>query len=318
MRTVRFGVMATALTCSISSFGDNTSAAKEPIPVASKAKTSAPSCPPADKCAACGSSCGTYPWEGAVEFGVRFSLASVSGPKDVSTAGITFAGSSTQYIHRSVLVLRGTSLFGLGGGTGGLEGALGGSVTGGIRAPVAEHHGPFVRAGIGGELFGNSQFYLSHIDLPLGEVGYQFARNRYVLEIGARVSPTLTGRYNTGDTGRRELGSSFAWAGYLSSLGEHSRFDASFTRFETRQGVPGTPVSVGRAAACGYLIELVALCLDGMYIVGDEEPSPALLPLGAASTSARSFYGGLTVGFISGSFTSREGTKVTPASPGSE
>ncbi len=319
MRKLGLGVTFVVLTASRAAGAQQTDSVKEPVKEPIPAATAAAKpCASGEPCATCGTQCDTYPWEGATEFGLRVSLANVSGPKDVTTLGVQFAGASTQHVHRGVFTLRGATLFGLGGGTGGLEGALGGSLTGGIRAPVAENHGPFARVGIGGELMGNSQFYFSHIDLPLGEVGYQFARDRYVFEIGGRVSPTLTGRYNTGDIERRELGSSFAWAGYLSSLGRHGRFDASFTRFETRQGIPGTPVSVGRATACGYFAKMMAVCVDGMYIVGDEQPTPALLPPLGASTTARSFYGGLTIGLLSGVDPKVEKTAVTPAPRGSD
>lgn len=243
----------------------------------------------------CKGGCGTAPWDSRVELGVRGNVMTVSGPEDATTVGFLFGGHSAQHWRNGILTLNGYTHFALGGGTGGLEGSLGGFITAGARAPFGEHHGPFARVGLGGELLGNSQFYFSHIDLPRGELGYVYDRGDYRFEIGGRISPTLTGRFNTGDASRRELGSSFSWSPYLFSQGKYGRFEASFTRFETLQGVPGTPVNVARFATCNYMFGIFAICADGMYLTGDEDPKGAA----ATSTRANAFYGGLLVGVLS-------------------
>lgn len=232
--------------------------------------------------------------------GIRGSFAHVSGPQNVTTAGAMFALESQIFRTSGLLSARTNAVAALGGGNGGVEGALGFGGTIGIRAPVAPNHGPIARVGLDMELQGNEQFYFSHIDLPLGEIGYQVSSGETVLELGARGAPLLTGRYNTGDTFRRELGTSFEWGGYVAAHGKIGRLDLSFTRIEARNTPPGTPVNVLKGTACGYVTKLVALCADGMYIDGDEEnlALPTAPPGGVPQPlPAKSFYGGLTVGF---------------------
>lgn len=233
--------------------------------------------------------------------GVRGSVAHVSGPQDATTVGATFSLSSEIYKTSGLLSARSSAIAGLGGGTGGVEGALGFGGTIGIRAPVTENQGPIARVGLSMELLGNQQFYFSHIDLPLGEIGYQISKGDTVLEIGARGAPLLNGRYDTGDTFRRELGTSFEWGGYLGAHGTLGRLDVSFTRIEDRSSPPDTPVSLLRGSACAYVTKLVAICADGMYIYGDEDLATSLPPPAAGapvvSAAAKSFYGGLTLGF---------------------
>jgi len=286
MRSFRSFLAASALT-SINAWAD-----EPPASSGDSAKEIVSSSQSAEECKG---GCGTRPWDSLLELGLRANLMTVQGPDDATTVGFVFAGHSAQYWRNDILTVRGSSHFALGGGTGGVEGSLGGFVTGGVRAPLGEAHGLFARVGFGGELLGNSQFYFSHIDLPLGEVGYGFERGRYLFEVGGRISPTLTGRYNTGDAARRELGSSFSWSPYFVSRGRYSRFEGSFTRFETRQDVPGTPVNVARGAACAYAADLIAICLEGMYFAGKEAPVAST----AAAMEATAFYGGVTVGLLS-------------------
>lgn len=226
--------------------------------------------------------------------GVRLSLASVGGPEKTTTGGAEFWLTSENYRTLHLASFRSSAIAGLGGGTGGVEGALGFSLAAGIRAPVAPTHGPILRAGLSMELLGNQQFYFSHIDLPLGEVGYQYAAGDTLFEIGARGAPLLTGRYNTGDDERRELGTSFDWGGYVAAHFHFGRLDAQLTRVEARSTDPGTPVDVLRGTACGYVTKDLAFCLDGMLLHGDEQPKPAPAPSDSSTTS---FYGGASFGF---------------------
>ena len=200
--------------------------------------------------------------------------------------------------ERSIFTMRGASALSLGGGSGGVEGSLSAAFTLGLRAPFGDTHGPFARVGLGGELLGNSKFYYSHIDLPLGEVGYQYVHDRTVLELGARATPILTGRYNTGDTSRRELGTSFAWGGYLAVHTRYGRLDGSFTRVEAHHTDPGTPVDVARGMACVYFAETVALCADGMWLRGDQQPVGVVTAGLPPGTMAESIYAGATLGFV--------------------
>jgi len=223
---------------------------------------------------------------------------SASAPASKSTFGAMFWAASENYKTDRFFALRSSGLAALGGGSGGLEGGLGGTVAVGIRVPVAAHHGPIVRVGLGGELLGNSQFYYSHIDLPIGEVGYQFMSGHTILEIGGRAAVILTGRYNTGDALHRELGTGAQYGGYVAAHSGFGRLDANFMHLPNGNNSPGTSVDVLRGTACAYAANLIALCLDGMYLHGDEQPP--LAPLGAVPLSypaAKTFYGGIMAGF---------------------
>jgi hypothetical protein len=231
--------------------------------------------------------------------GVRISLLHNGGIQDKTTFGVTAHAAGETYRTYRIFSLRTSGIAGLGGGSGGLEGALGGTVAAGIRVPVAEHHGPVIRVGLGGELLGNSQFYYSHIDLPIGEVGYQYTNGHTVFEIGGRGGSLITGRYNTGDSFRRELGTSLELGGYLAAHGNHGRIDVNYMHIAATPD-PGTGVDVLRGAACGYVVlDKVAICADAMFIHGDEQPPiiPAGTPPLTFDTSSTSIYGGLLVGF---------------------
>lgn len=253
------------------------------------------------------SSCGCddrKPWEETTVIGIRGSYLSVRGPERAHTLGLAFAGSSEQYKTDGLLALRGSSAFQLGGGSGGFEGQLAGAFAVGARGPVGATHGPVGRIGLGGELLGNDKFYYSHLELPIVEVGYQVLEGRNVVEIGGRIAPVLTGRYNTGDSQRRELGTSFEGGGYVALHSAFGRIDASYTRIEARKTDPGTPVDVLRGSACAY-VGVVALCGDAMYVRGDQAPpalpvvtGPTSGPPAAIDPEAKSLYAGVTLGLV--------------------
>ncbi len=245
-----------------------------------------------------GDNCPGDTWDLSSVLGVRLSLLHNGGLQNKTTFGVTAHGAGETYRTYKLFSLRSSGIAGLGGGSGGLEGALGGTLALGIRIPVAEHHGPVIRAGLGGELLGNSQFYYSHIDLPIGEIGYQYSSGHTVFEIGGRAGSLITGRYNTGDSFRRELGTSLEVGGYLAAHVEHGRIDINYMHIAATPD-PGTGVDVLRGSACGYVTPKVAICGDAMFIHGDEQPPP--LPVGpppvVIDTSSTSIYGGVLVGF---------------------
>ncbi len=103
----------------------------------------------------------------------------------------------------------------------------------------------------------------------------------------------LTGRYNDPErNARRVLGAAFEWGAYGSLHVAPARIDASFTRIEARQTLPGGPVDIIDAAACG-IVSFVAVCLDARYEQGDVR-----LP-GGAGDEFQTMYAGLTVGLAS-------------------
>lgn len=233
-------------------------------------------------------------WEKTNVVGLRGSLTHTDGAETDGTFGAAMAQVASEQFKTAGLVSAHASMnLSLGGGSAGLEGGLGGMLTGGIRLPVGEHHGPVARIGAGGELFGNRRFYFSRIALPVAQLGYQYIRDRTVLEAGARGAAILTGRYNTGHRTNRELGDgSIEWGGYLALHHRLGRLDANVTRIEAGDNFPGGAVHVFRSWACGHVLDKIAICADGMLVEGDASFGPRI------PTNVVSFYGGLTVGAL--------------------
>jgi hypothetical protein len=241
-----------------------------------------------------------WKFENEVIAGVRGSLTLLNGSdRDRTEIGATFTVAGEHYYTEGLWTHRGNLQLALGGGTAGLEGALGGGGAFGVRLPVAEHHGPIARIGTKGELIGNSHWYFSQIALPEGEVGYQYSEGRTLFEVGGRAAAIVTGRYNTGNVTRRELGGgTAAFTGYLAAHLPFGRLDVSYEHIGAGDNFPGGPVHVLRGWLCGYLVQHVAVCADGMFIDGqashpDFGPAPGLAPI---PTRVDSFFGGITIG----------------------
>jgi hypothetical protein len=271
---------------------------EQPAPAAAAPAPAAP-CPPCPDCED-KERCDRRkrsPVERTTVFGVRGSLTNTHAAETDGTFGAaTLSVSSEQYKTRGLLAMRASTQASLGGGTAGLEGSLGGTLTAGIRVPVADNHGPIVRIGLGGELLGNSRFYFSRISLPIGEVGYQYLEGRTVLEFGVRGAPVLTGRYNTGHVTRRET-DGLEGGAYLAAHSSFGRLDASYMRMipGDRNAYLGKDVDVLRGSACGYVRDRIAICLDGMFVDGGASYSRPAFTL---PTNPQAIYGGLTVGVL--------------------
>jgi hypothetical protein len=221
--------------------------------------------------------------------GVRFAVTHVkAGPVNDTTLGVGFAGAAETYALDGTA--HASSSFMLGGGQGGFEGALAGTIDIGYRVPVAEDHGPFGRIGFDGRLQGNDLLYFSLLELPRLTLGWQYLRGKTVLEAGARGGAILAGLYDPAEAGRRKL-SGFEWGGFVSAQLDFVRADASFMRIETPHTLNGTPVDVGRAQLCAVGGKFGA-CLDGALFRGDAE----MRAEASAIRTTSSEYVGLTVG----------------------
>jgi hypothetical protein len=221
--------------------------------------------------------------------GVRGSFTNVdTGTVKDTTVGVGVAGSADAYALDGTT--HGSSYFMLGGGQGGFEGALAGTIDIGYRVPIADDHGPFGRIGFDGRLQGNDLLYFSLLELPRLTVGWQYLKGKTVLEAGARGGAILAGLYDPGEDGRRKL-NGFEWGGFVSGQADFLRIDASFMRIEARKTLNGTPVDVGRAQICGVGSK-VGVCLDGMLFRGDAD----MRANAGGIHSTTSQYVGLTVG----------------------
>jgi hypothetical protein len=224
---------------------------------------------------------------------VRASIAGASGNDD--GWGMTFAGSSVDYTTRYGIARHGSAFWAIGGGSGGFEGALGAKLAVGWRLPAGEDQGPVLRIGMQGWLQGNDLLYSSLLELPLGQLGWQFTRGKTVIEVGVQAGPVLTGRYSVGDDASRKLGSSFEGTVYGALHFEHLRVDASFMRIETKHPVTDerAPIDFARATLCA-LGSPIGVCGDVWSYSGLVRAPDATA--GAIAVDARALYLGVLVG----------------------
>jgi hypothetical protein len=239
-------------------------------------------------CSKCG--CDKSPKVSLSVTGVRASVTHVNtGVVNDSTIGVGFAGAADAYALDGTT--HGATYFMLGGGEGGFEGALAGTIDIGYRIPISEDHGPFGRIGFDGRLQGNDLLYFSLLELPRLTLGWQYIHGKTVLEGGARGGAVLTGLYDPSEAGRRKL-NGFEWGGFVSAQADFIKIDASFMRIEARKTLNGTPVDIARAELC-VVGGALGLCVDGMLFRGDAELR-ASAPGTIQSTSSQ--YVGLTLG----------------------
>ena len=222
--------------------------------------------------------------------GVRPSLTHVStGNASDTNVGVGFAGSAESYALDGTT--HGAMDFMLGGGQGGFEGALGGTIDLGYRLPIAEDHGPFGRIGFEGRLQGNDLLYYSMVELPKFNFGYQYTHGKTMAEIGGRAGFVLTGLYDPGEAGRRKL-RGWEWGVGTAAQVEFMKFELNAIRIEANDTLDGKPVDVGRAQLCGVGRRL-GICLDGALFHGDAE----LRANDGGVHSTTSSYLGLLIGF---------------------
>ncbi len=134
---------------------------------------------------------------------------------------------------------------GLGAGSTGFEGELGGGLSIGGYIPIDaidEGAGPFARLGFDGEMMGNQELYVSWFELPQARAGFQIGNS--ALEIGAHSGIVLAGHFNLGYAARRDEGVSVEYGPYL-ALGP---IDISWMHI-LAGGADGSPVDVFRAKA---------------------------------------------------------------------
>jgi hypothetical protein len=221
--------------------------------------------------------------------GLRVAATHVStGTVNDTAIGVGLAGAAETYALDGTT--HGSGYFMLGGGQAGFEGALAGTIDIGYRLPVTEEHGPFGRIGFDGRLQGNDLLYFSLLELPRVTLGWQYLKDKTVIEGGARGGAILAGLYDPAEDGRRKL-NGFEWGGFVAGQIDFLRVDVSAMRIEARKTLNGTPVDVGRAQLCGVAGK-AGICLDGMFFRGDADMRAK--EGGIHSTTSQ--YLGLTIG----------------------
>lgn len=209
---------------------------------------------------------------------------------DTTTYGFLVTLDPEHVSTRDYLSLRSISFAAIGGGSDGLEGELMSESTVGWRGYLGDDHGPFARVGLGFQLMGNNKIYRSSFELPVVQLGYQLMTDDLVVEVGARGSLVLGGRYFIGDHAERRIDTEPAWGGYLSIIADPLRLHVGVTRIEARQTGPGTPIDTAQAHLCAVPVTGLLLCGHGALHRGDVE-----LPGGAWSTSTARYLG-FTIG----------------------
>jgi hypothetical protein len=224
-------------------------------------------------------------------------LGASGGDRDARTYGVTVASMGLTNSTGSILTYRASGRSLIGGGSGGFEGELGGTLAVGIGFLIDNKQGPFVRVGVQGYILGNDSFFHSNIQFPQGSVGWHLgSRDGFLLEAGLAAGPMLDGRFNVGDEGRRRLGSSGAFGPYVDAFVGPLTATGAWVRTDA-VSQPNTPVdsfdghlclSTGRAKKETGL----GLCFDGRITRGDVRLGSPI-----QTSEASSAYFGLTIGF---------------------
>lgn len=233
----------------------------------------------------------------AEAFGGRFSTLGTGGSDgDRRTYGGSFGTYGLSSYQGRLLTSRTVGQGVLGGGGGGFEGQLYGTLALGIGGLFEDRHGPFVRVGVSGYILGNDSFFHSAISFPQGSAGWHAgSREGFLVEIGGTLGPMLDGRFNVGDQGRRRLGSSAAYGAYLDVFAKPLSLTFEWQRIDAVSR-PGTAVDTVSGHACLATGKDkkqygLALCIDGRHESGDVHYGVPPTFAGADTT-----YLGLTVG----------------------
>jgi hypothetical protein len=230
--------------------------------------------------------------------GLRGSTLGTSGSdRSDRTYGLSVASMGISNAAMSIFNYRAVGRSLIGGGGGGFEGELGGTLAIGLGFLIDGKQGPFVRIGVQGYILGNDSFFHSNIQFPQGSVGWHLgSRDGFLLEAGFTTGPMLDGRFNIGDEGRRRLGSSGSFGAYGDAFVGPLTGTVEWIRTNAVSD-PGTPVDAIDGQACLSTGRTqkergLSVCFDGRYTRGD-----VLFGLPIQTSAATSTYLGLSIGF---------------------
>ncbi len=216
--------------------------------------------------------------------------------RETSYGGLFVTSASFHGTQGTYSSLRGSFIGAIGSGTATVEGWLRGALTFGLLLPLLPRRGFFARVGFGGELQGNANYYFSRLEIPLGEVGWQYVEGERLIEVGVRSAPVLAGLYHVEGTHPRSLGISPEYGAYFSArtVGLRSEISAVMIDQSSRaaEDIPPRPVQMFRILICGFGIGgALTMCGDGQIM---------RVPSGGYSegplAGSRVFYLGLTLG----------------------
>ncbi|MBK7395310.1 MAG: hypothetical protein IPJ34_03160 [Myxococcales bacterium] len=217
--------------------------------------------------------------------GFRFGQTWLSEEKG-GTQGMSYAFSARNEgigYRRGITTFHASQLV-LGGGSIGLDGVAQGGFGIGFRVPIAENHGPFLRAAVAGAIRGNDSYYFSLIDVPQGQLGYQYLRGPISFDVAATLGWALDGRASVGGAPRNRIRG--LERGLMATIAMRY-FEAHGRLFRLDLRDDARTMDVGQASVCANAAAF-ALCGD-----------LAWMRFAAPGTNNRAdaAYAGFTVGF---------------------
>lgn len=216
--------------------------------------------------------------------GLRVGQTRVEGASADEGTSVAFAVRSEQAGYWNGLSTFHSTLGVIGGGGAGFEGALQGNFGFGARLPAGQYHGPIARAAFFGSLRGNDAYYFSLIDVPQGQLGWQYLRGRWTFELAGTAGWAIDGRTRAGELASAHL-NGLERGAYLSASTPNLQISGRFMRIDTISNNPDSDIAQGSVCANALAF---ALC-------GDVSWQRTAAP--NTNLQADAFYGGFTVGF---------------------
>lgn len=224
--------------------------------------------------------------------GVRADYASVDTPRrDTTSLGAQLHGLVHSVFTYEFFTGTVGANVGIGVGTEGIEGGVGGLLNLGGIYHLGEHHGPLARIGLRGLYEGDDAYTFSYFEIPTLDVGYQVHFEYFMVDAGLRAGPVWTGQYEA-ELGGRDVGIAPEWGGFVTVFGGPAMLDATFLRVED-----DAPVHAGKARLC--VAYYLGLCGDASVFFGDvpyPSPSPTTGTTMTLVDDATTWYLGLTLG----------------------
>jgi hypothetical protein len=175
----------------------------------------------------------------------------------------------------------------LGRGTAGTEGIVSVALDFGFRAKVSELSGPFLRFGMQGFLFGQSDFHVGFLEPLSARAGYQYLNGEVLYEFGLTQGFVPLARYSVLE-GSLDPSRSTELGGYAALRLPPLRINGSFMQLLSGRGARADTLQMGRLSVCSYELT-VTLCADAMYTRGR-------VYQGTRGMLAQGIHGGITIG----------------------
>jgi len=254
---------------------------------------------------------------GFAHLSLRFQQYDVRGTDSdgrIRSLGVALGGQATGTFEKGYTVTG--QMFGaLGGGGGQVDGLFNGGVDVGARYAPGGSHGPFLRLGLGGSVVGSEKLHRSYFELPRAQLGWQILTDRYLVEIAARGSVALTGRYQAGAALARSYGARMTWGGAVLFQWSPFRLEGAYMRTEGGSVGVLDEINVG---GCVSPFEPIVACMNGSYLRTDGwmAAAPAVAPTGPFPPMEASVIGGtLGLGSIGNGPTRRTRDESRPVAP---